>query len=287
MPPTDILLTWYERRGRHDLPWRQTRDPYRVLVAEVMLQQTQVPRVIEPYERWLRRWPTLEALAEATAADVLREWRGLGYNRRALHLHALAQALRDRPFPRDLQALRRLPGIGPYTARAVLCFAFGEPCAPLDTNVGRVVARHRFGRAPAEVARSRMQAVADDWVAAQPRELSFALMDLGAIVCRARPRCSECPIAASCAFDSGSTPRAPAPPARTAEPFERTARFARGRIVDLLRDLAPLPEERIASALPPFHQPRVAEYLAALLRDGLVERDGSGWRLAEDRVRAE
>ncbi len=286
MPPVEVLHAWYRRHGRHDLPWRQTRDPYHILVAEIMLQQTQVARVVEPYRRWLRRWPTLDALRDARAADVLRQWRGLGYNRRALHLHAIARHLENRPFPREIGELRRLPGVGPYTARAMACFAFGAPFAPLDTNVARVVARHDFGRAPSEVPRGNLQAAADAWVAAQPRDLALALMDLGATVCRIRPDCQQCPLASDCRFEPEdlSQPRRRAP---ATVRFERTSRYARGRIVDLLRDRAPLEDSAIAGALPPEHRPRVAEYLAALQREGLVEREGTSWSLAEDRIRGE
>jgi A/G-specific adenine glycosylase len=170
----DVLLTWFAAEGR-DLPWRHTRDPYAILVSEVMLQQTQVERVIPRWRAWLERWPTPQALAAASPADVIREWQGLGYNRRALALHGAACAVAASGWPDDLTAL---PGVGPYTAAAVRNFAFGHDVLPVDTNVSRVQERtgHAF----------------------EPRGAQ-ALMDLGATICLARvPRCDACPLAADC-----------------------------------------------------------------------------------------
>jgi A/G-specific adenine glycosylase len=168
------LLAWFGENGR-DLPWRRTRDPYAILVSEVMLQQTQVERVIPRYLRWLKRWPTADALTAATLADVIREWQGLGYNRRAVNLHRAAQHVAAKGWPDDLTTL---PGVGAYTAAAVRNFAFGEAILPLDTNVRRVQERseHEFGPESAQ-----------------------ALFDLGATVCLSRvPRCGVCPLAAEC-----------------------------------------------------------------------------------------
>ena len=168
------LLAWFARNGRA-LPWRESRDPYAVLVSEVMLQQTQVERVVPRYLEWLERWPTVEALAAASPADVIRAWQGLGYNRRALNLHRAARSVAEQGWPHDLTTL---PGVGRYTADAVRAFAFGEPVLPEDTNVRRVMERtgHRFGPACGQ-----------------------ALMDLGATVCLARvPRCGVCPLADAC-----------------------------------------------------------------------------------------
>ena len=168
------LLGWYRRNGR-DLPWRRTRDPYAILVSEVMLQQTQVERVVRRYAAWLKRWPTVEALATAPAADAIREWQGLGYNRRALNLHRAAARIAAHGWPEDLT---ELPGVGRYTADAVARFAFGRAVLPVDTNVARV--RERTGESFGA-------------------ECAQALMDLGATVCLARvPRCGICPLGASC-----------------------------------------------------------------------------------------
>ena len=170
----DLLLEWFRGHGR-DLPWRRTRDPYAVLVCEVMGQQTQMERVLPRWHRWLERWPTVEALAAAPTADVIREWQGLGYNRRALALHRAAQQVAAHGWPDDLT---ELPGVGRYTADAVSCFAFGKDVLPVDVNIGRVSERtgHAFSPAAAQ-----------------------ALMDLGKRVCLARvPRCGVCPLAESC-----------------------------------------------------------------------------------------
>ena len=174
-PPLEgALLSWFKTAAR-DLPWRKTRDPYAILVSEVMLQQTQVERVIPRYLRWLERWPTADALADASAADVIRAWQGLGYNRRAVNLHRAARTVAERGWPDDLT---QLPGVGPYTAAAVGNFAFGRDVLPVDTNVARILERtgERFG----------------SWCAQ-------ALFDLGATVCLARiPRCGVCPLADGC-----------------------------------------------------------------------------------------
>jgi A/G-specific adenine glycosylase len=168
------LLDWYEASGR-DLPWRQTRDLYSVLVSEVMLQQTQVARVVPRYLEWLERWPTVESLAAAAVGDVIRTWQGLGYNRRAVNLHRAARFVAEHGWPDDLT---QLPGVGPYTAQALACFAFEQDVVPEDTNVRRVRERTGF--------------MFDG-------ESSQALMDLGATVCLARvPRCDSCPLAALC-----------------------------------------------------------------------------------------
>jgi A/G-specific adenine glycosylase len=169
-----LLLAWFADHGR-DLPWRKTRDPYRILVSEVMLQQTQVERVVPRYLAWLERWPTVEALAAARRADVIRAWQGLGYNRRAVSLHRAAGQISARGWPEDLTDL---PGVGPYTADALAAFAFRQAVLPDDTNVRRVRERTgcSFGSACGQ-----------------------ALMDLGATVCLARvPRCGVCPLAGSC-----------------------------------------------------------------------------------------
>ena len=169
-----LLLAWFHEHGR-DLPWRRTRDPYAILVSEVMLQQTQVERVVPRYLRWLERWPTAQALAEASTADVIREWQGLGYNRRVVNLQRAARVVAEKGWPDDLT---ELPGVGPYTAAALANFAFGRPVLPLDTNVRRVQERTGHSFAP---------------------EAAQALMDLGATICLARvPRCDVCPLAARC-----------------------------------------------------------------------------------------
>jgi A/G-specific adenine glycosylase len=236
------LLDWYAGVAR-PLPWRETADPYAILVSEVMLQQTQAERVVPYYERWLAAFPTARALADAEPAHVLRLWSGLGYNRRALSLQRAAAQVAEHGWPADLQ---RLPGVGPYTAAAVASFAFGEHVATVDTNWRRVEARH--GSAPA----------------ASPA-VNQAMMELGATVCTARaPRCGACPVSPSCAAHAAGGPVVPErAPAGTRVRFEDTDRYLRGRVVAALLEGAPLPAgaERV---------------LPGLERDGLIEVSTGG-----------
>ena len=225
----ELLSAWFSRNGR-DLPWRKTRSPYAILVAEVMLQQTQVERVVPRYLAWLERWPDPAALAAASPAEAIREWQGLGYNRRALGLHRAAQAIAAGGWPDDLT---ELPGVGPYTAAAIRNQAFGEPVLPVDTNVARI--QERTGHAFA------------------PKSLQ-ALFDLGATVCLARvPRCAVCPLAGACPSRG-----------RRYEPLRRQSRFEgsfRQRRAALLRLVAE--GERSLAEL----DPKTVDSLAS---DGLV-----------------
>ena len=225
----ELLLAWFSQNGR-DLPWRHTKDPYAILVSEVMLQQTQVERVIPRYLRWLELWPSAEKLAAAPLAEVIREWQGLGYNRRAVSLHRAAQHVARHGWPDDLTTL---PGIGDYTATAIRNFAFGEAVLPVDTNVRRV-----RGRTGLEFGPSCAQ----------------ALFDLGATVCLARiPRCEICPLAVECPSRG-----------RRYEPLRRQGRFEgsfRQRRARALRAVTERP--RPLAELD-------AEAVAALERDGLV-----------------
>jgi len=223
------LAAWFPACGR-DLPWRRTRDSYAILVSEVMLQQTQVDRVVPRYLAWLERWPTVEALAAAPAGDVIREWQGLGYNRRAVNLHRAAQIVAQNGWPDDLTAL---PGIGPYTASAVRCFALGEDVLPVDVNVARV--QRRTG-------------------CAFSADAAQALMDLGATICLARtPRCDVCPLAHECP-SRGIREE----PARKQGPFEGSFRQRRAAALRLVAD-----EPRELDALDD-------EAVRSLERDGLV-----------------
>ena len=194
---TAELLDWYAAHGR-DLPWRRTRDPYRILVSEVMLQQTQVARVVPRYEAWVERWPDPAALAAAPVADVLREWVGLGYNRRALRLREAAAVVAADGWPEDLLTL---PGVGPYTAAALGSFAFGRHEVALDTNLRRVLER-TGGLEPPPGASCAF---------------NNAVMDLGATICTARrPDCPGCPLRAGC-------PSAGVAPARDAASGQRSS----------------------------------------------------------------
>jgi A/G-specific adenine glycosylase len=213
------LLAWYSQNAR-DLPWRHTHDPYAILVSEVMLQQTQVSRVLPRYQAWLARWPTAPALASAELADVIRAWDGLGYNRRAVSLHRCATIVAERGgFPREPAELRRLPGIGPYTAAAIACFAFGAQVPAPDTNARRVLGR-AFGDPDVPPPLGR----AYEW--------NQALFDLGSTVCIARrPRCHMCPLAEGCP-SRGMTFE----PIRRQKAFEGSFRQRRSRLLKRLAD---------------------------------------------------
>ena len=238
------VIAWYAANGR-DLAFRRTTDPWAVLVSEVMAQQTQAARAAEHWTRFMVRFPTPAALASASPATVIRAWRGLGYNRRAVALRAAAvKVVEDHAgrVPESLEALVALPGIGPYTARAVLAFAFDRPVAPLDTNIRRVLGR-AFGTLP--TAARALQAAADGLVPPSASGAwSHALMDLGATYCGPRePRCAACPLRPWCrtatnrpgrASTGAAAPRRARPvPAPT---FPSTTRWLRGRILDRLRD---------------------------------------------------
>ncbi len=213
------LLAWFAAEGR-DLPWRRNRDPYAILVSEVMLQQTQAARVVPHYVAWLERWPTVDALAGASATEVLRAWQGLGYNRRALNLHRAAREIAANGWPDDLT---ELPGVGRYTADAVACFAFGRAVLPVDVNVRRVLERTDGSF---------------DHTCAQ------ALMDLGATVCIARvPRCGECPLAEECPSRGRRFE-----PVRRQGPFEGSFRQRRAAALRALLDgVDPRDEEAVAA----------------------------------------
>lgn len=242
------VLDWAAGR-RDELPWRHTRDPWGVLVSESMLQQTQVARVIPRWHRFLERFPTAGACADAGVADVIDEWAGLGYNRRAVNLHRCAVEVRDLHdgvVPDALPALLALPGLGPYTARAVLAFAFERDVAVVDTNVGRVLARHSGTRLTASVA----QRVADDLVPIGAAwSWNQAMLDLGALACTKRsPSCSACPVARTCAWWGDGRPD-PDPAIGSAgvggrqSPFEGSFRQGRARLLDALRSDGNVPAD--------------------------------------------
>lgn len=271
--------------GRHSLPWRSTRDPYAVVVSEVMLQQTQVERVLPYYRTWLARWPDFASLAAAAPADAIRAWAGLGYNRRAVYLHRLAVVVVERlggVLPDSETVLRRLPGIGPYTASAVRSFARNEQVAVLDTNVGRALARNVHGAAGVrDLSADVLRATAEDLLPNQgTRDHNLAWMDLGATVCTSRaPACDACPLRAGCAWRKAGYPAGQARPS-TGPKFEETARFARGRIVDGLRRAEALEASELTALLPAKHHSRLEDYLEALERDAVVVRRPDGaWSL--------
>lgn len=246
------LLGWFRQNAR-DLPWRRTRDPYAILVSEVMLQQTQVDRVIPYFERFLERFPTVQALAEAPTAEVIRLWSGLGYNRRAVNLQRAALAVVERfggEFPRTVDELRSLPGVGAYTAGAVAAFAFEQDVAFLDTNMRRVTGRVVFGDAAAPEAEI-MKAAAELVPPGHGWEWNQALIEFGALQCTARrPACVICPLREPCLASSSMqqvlASRKASSRNERAAPFETTTRYYRGRIVEALRGLPEGGDEGIA-----------------------------------------
>jgi A/G-specific adenine glycosylase len=223
------LLAWFQRHGRHDLPWQKRRTPYRVWVSEIMLQQTQVATVIPYYQRFMARFPTLQALADAPSDDVLHLWTGLGYYARARNLHRAAQLIRDRHggrFPRDMETVQELPGIGLSTAGAILAIATGQRHPILDGNVKRVLTRH--GAIPGWPGDKRVEEklweLAERYTPkARSADYTQAIMDLGATLCtRSKPRCGECPVAADCAARKlGQQTEFPASKPRKAMPVRR------------------------------------------------------------------
>lgn len=290
------ILAWYARSGR-DLPWRHTRDPYAILVAEVMLQQTGVDRVLPKYAEFFAAFPTLEALAAAPRADVIRRWSPLGYNLRAVRLHEIAQAaVRDfgGRLPADREALRQLKGIGEYTAGAIACFAFGDHRPFLDTNIRRVLGRIFLGgEPPRNVSGERTaRSIAGR---ANPPDRAYdwhqALMDLGATICRAAaPACLICPVRDLCRYAAGDRAEtvSPARPRAAAEAFVGSSRYYRGRVVERLRSIeGSLDLDAIGTAVKPDYSAADREWLAGLMgrleRDGLIRRvadPGATYRLA-------
>ncbi|MFT4037333.1 MAG: A/G-specific adenine glycosylase [Thermomicrobiales bacterium] len=278
------LLQWF-RATQRDLPWRRTRDPYAILVSEVMLQQTQVDRVIPYYQRFLERFPTAAALAAAPVAEVIKLWAGLGYNRRAVNLQRAAQAVTDSlggEFPAEPLELRKLPGLGAYTAGAVAAFAFERDVVFLDTNMRRVITRLIFGAAEEQPERQVLAAAERLLPPGHGWEWNQALIEFGALQCTARkPACVICPLSASCAafpvIQSVLAEQRTRKPAQPAERFETSARFYRGRIVEALREL---PDEAHAGLTLGELGPRLREnfgaedlpWLASLVQG--LQRDG-------------
>jgi A/G-specific adenine glycosylase len=269
------VTTWYLGAAR-DLPWRRPGvGPYAVLVSEVMLQQTQVARVLEPYAAWLERWPTPAALAAAPAGEAVRMWGRLGYPRRALRLHAAATAVVDRhggQLPTTVPELLALPGVGDYTARAVAAFAHRQRVPVVDTNVRRVVARAVEGLADAPVRRSDL-ALVEALLPVEPESAataSVALMELGALVCTARaPRCPACPLLDRCRWVAAGRPGL-TEPAKRPQSWAGSDRQVRGRLMAVLREApGPVPPESLVSA---WDEPvQRARALDALVADGLVD----------------
>lgn len=249
IPPDSIeriragLLNWFAENAR-DLPWRRTRDPYAILVSEVMLQQTQVDRVIPYYERFLTLFPSAAELASAPTADLIRLWSGLGYNRRVVNLQRAAQAVVENhggDFPSSPDAIRSLPGVGAYTTGAISAFAFERDAVFLDTNMRRVISRWVFGVEPVPE-RAVLAAAAALLPPGQGWTWNQALIEFGALQCTARrPACVICPLSGDCAafpeIQSSLALKRTAKPKRPVEKFETSTRYYRGRIVAALREL--------------------------------------------------
>jgi A/G-specific adenine glycosylase len=275
------LLDWAAVHGRR-LAFRATDDAYRVLVAETMAQQTQVSRVEATVAAFLAQFPTVEALASASAADVLRAWRGLGYNRRALNLRRAAQVVVERhggEFPTERSALEALPGVGPYTARAIAVHAFAAREAPVDTNVRRVLTRVRGG----EPGGPELQAYADSLVPVEAAAWANALMDLGATVCRpANIDCAACPLRAWCSTATVGleASRRAGRSAANAPRFERTNRWLRGRILDAARDVTADGWAAFDRPIGDHERDEVLAMVGVLASEGLLERHASDRTLA-------
>jgi A/G-specific adenine glycosylase len=294
----DAVFGWHAEHGRDYLPWRASRNPYHVVVSEFMLQQTQVERVLAAFEGFIDRFDSFASLAAATRAEVVRAWKGLGYNLRAIRLHELARAVVERhqgSLPSDAAALRALPGVGPYTVAAIRAFAFEIDDVAIDVNLRRIVHRLRFGiEHPPKASASEVDETARALLArGRAHAWNSALMDLGALICTARsPKCSLCPLREWCAAAPLSATIAKAASEQIATKgrgpqaklrFEQTRRYARGRVLDRLREAEPgtvvCEHELVAVLNDPSERYPLGEILAGLERDGFLVRDAGGVRL--------
>jgi A/G-specific adenine glycosylase len=290
----DKILTWYTACGRHDLPWRHTEDLYKIVVSEVMLQQTNVPKVIQKYHAFLDVFPTWQALATASQADVLIQWRGLGYNRRALNLHKCAQVIvaeHDGVVPSTPDECMQLPGIGPYASRAVLAFGRNDDVAAVDVNIERLLRRwHAISddKSTQKSARAAVQYAAEQMLPpGKSRDWHNALMDFASTVCTKRtPQCRTCPLAQVC-------PSYPDPqdymvvkkkePGRMEQGKHIPRRIYRGRIIEVLREGAQTSDvigRRIKKDWEAYHDLSwLEEILRALVKEGMLVACTQGWRL--------
>lgn len=261
-----LLLQWYKNNGRHHLPWRQTRDPYRILVSELMLQQTQVPRVIPKYDAFLTQFPTLSDLANAPRSEILRAWQGLGYNSRAVRLHALAKALVDRrvDLPKKYDDLLSLPGVGPYTAGAVMIFAHDTPAPSVDVNVERIIRRIFFSKHDHPNPKQIRDLAFDLLVkSARPHDWQSALMDFGSAICTARtPSCETCPLAIHCK-SRGVRPDEQKPNTKPSA-FLGSNRWWRGQILKSLLENVASEESLVLTITPDPSAEEKAKCLSAL-----------------------
>ena len=290
MTPTAKLLHWYDAHGR-DLPWRKTRDPYRILVSELMLQQTQVPRVLVFYPRWLATFPDWQALAVASNADVIRAWAGLGYNRRALMLRDMAKQVVEKGVPQSEEAWRELKGIGPYTSAALAAFSLHQRTMPVDTNIRRVLARALLGIPFPELKDDdRIRDAAEAFLPKRGRyfDIPQAVFDLATMVCTKSPSCAACPLKDHCrsasAFLSGEVtiPKRSVKKAAESRHFgkKHPDRIYRGRILKLVREAGVLPTYNLGKKIDEGYvasadRPWVEAMITRLIRDGLLKKVGT------------
>jgi A/G-specific adenine glycosylase len=269
---SEALLAWYHRHGR-SLPWRTTTDPWSILVSEVMLQQTQAARVIPHYRRFMEQYPTPAVLAGAALSEVLSAWSGLGYNRRALALRDAAEHITNTGWPRDAAGLQSLPGVGPYTAAAVACFAFGEQLPAIDTNVRRVLSRWT-GRAMR--GRQLEEAATTEIAAGRAADWNQAMMDLGSLVCRPRnPHCDDCPVSQSC-----TGPGIYVPP-RPQGTFRGSRREARGAVIKTLVEIGTTATFEDLTTRTGLATARLDEALRALAAERFISADGDRYSLRD------
>lgn len=274
------VLAWFDEHGRA-FPWREHRDPYATMVAEVMLQQTQTGRVGPSYSAFIQHFPTLESLARAPAMDVIRAWKGLGYNRRAVDLQRAAQQVMHDfggAMPDDPDVLRKFPGIGEYSSSAIACFAFDKQVPVVDVNVKRVLSRTAHGKDAEQVERSRFDVTAATWLPdGEAYRWNQALMDIGAMICRPeKPLCAQCPLRTTCRYYAAGKHKRPAAARAPKPPFEGSSRQKRGGIIDALRESAEkgITLRELSDVIHPTHPDRdlrwLVDLLAGLEADGLV-----------------
>ncbi|HEX9711754.1 MAG TPA: A/G-specific adenine glycosylase [Actinomycetota bacterium] len=274
------VLAWFDVHGR-EFPWREQRDAYPTMVAEVMLQQTQTGRVGPSFEAFLKRFPTLSSLAHASAMDVIAAWKGLGYNRRAVNLQRAAQVIEHDHLgivPEDPKALRALPGIGEYSAHAIACFAYDSQVPVIDVNVSRVLSRAALGMDEDVAPAPKVASAARAWLpSGEAYSWNQALMDIGAMLCRhEHPLCGKCPLRSACVFHGAGKDKRPPAPRPAKEPFEGSRRQKRGGIIDVLRAAAAdgITLASLGKVVHPNGEDRdlgwLVELLEGLERDGLV-----------------
>lgn len=279
MTPWSTLLRWYRSHGR-DLPWRHTRDPYRILVSEMMLQQTQVSRVLDFYQVWIKKFPSFRALAKASNADVIHAWAGLGYNRRALMLRDIARNITKNRLPKTESEWLELKGIGPYTAAALAAFSLHQKTIPVDTNIRRVLGRTFLGKPYPQISDDvRIK----EHIGPQQPDIWQAVFDLATSVCTKKPDCANCPLNKNCLsapkFLSGKI-KTPARMVKKSAENIRTGkkypdRIYRGRILALVRK-QPIRASSIGPLVDPSFSTKDKHWMEnmvdRLIRDGLLKR---------------